>query len=91
MLTREPPVGSADRDDDKYQKRTPREIFSRWSRRFYKPAARPFYKRTWFQVVSAVVLFVLFMYFMASLGRSSSKDNPMLNMDMNPNIINHEN
>lgn len=90
LLTREPPVGSSDRDDNKYQRKTPREIFNRWSRRFYAPAARPFYRKTWFHVVFGVFVFLFIIYIMSTVGRSSSNDNPMLDMELNPNIINHE-
>lgn len=31
LLSREPPIG-IDRDENKYKRRTPAEIFSRWSR-----------------------------------------------------------
>jgi len=90
LLAREPPIGAADRDDNKYQRRTPREIFSRWSRRFYRPTVRPFYKKTWFHIACGIFLFLLIIYLMAALGRHSSGENSMLDMNMNPNIINHE-
>lgn len=32
LLQREQPIGAADRDDNKYKRKTPQEIFSRWSR-----------------------------------------------------------
>uniref|UniRef100_A0A336M4K7 Zinc finger protein-like 1 homolog n=1 Tax=Culicoides sonorensis TaxID=179676 RepID=A0A336M4K7_CULSO len=90
LLAREPPIGSSDRDDNKYQRRTPREIFSRWSRRFYAPASRPFYRRTWFQILAGILIFIFVIYLMASIGRRTSSSNPMLDMDMNPNLIQHE-
>lgn len=35
LLSREPPIG-LDRDENKYKRRTPAEVFSRWSRYRYK-------------------------------------------------------
>lgn len=32
LLSRESPIGGSDRDDNKYKRRTPAEIFNRWSR-----------------------------------------------------------
>jgi len=71
LLHRESPIGGSDSDDNKYKRRTPAEIFNRWSRRFYAPTSRPPWRRTWFAVLSAIVLFVLVIWIMATLGRRS--------------------
>lgn len=70
LLPRQSPIGGTDRDDNKYRRRTPAEIFSRWSRRFYAPSSRPPWKRTWFLVLSGLFIFILMIYLMASFGRS---------------------
>ncbi|KAL5285359.1 ZFPL1 family protein [Megaselia abdita] len=72
LLPRQSPIGAVDRDDNKYQRRTPAEIFSRWSRRFYAPSSRPPWRRTWFLVTSGVVAFLFVIYLMAMWGRSTS-------------------
>lgn len=72
LLPRQSPIGAVDRDDNKYKRKTPAEIFSRWSRRFYAPSSRPPWRRTWFLVTSGVLAFLLIIYFMAMWGRSSS-------------------
>ncbi|XP_037026323.1 zinc finger protein-like 1 homolog [Bradysia coprophila] len=71
-LPRQSPIGGSDRDDNKYKKRTPAEIFSRWSRRLYSPSSRPPWRRTWFIVLASILIFVLVIYVMATLGRSST-------------------
>jgi len=74
-LLREGPVGrSSDRDDNKYKRKTPQEIFSRWSRQFYSPAARPPWRRTWFVATFGVVLFVSLIYLMYHFGRATTED-----------------
>ncbi|KAH8284371.1 hypothetical protein KR018_010609 [Drosophila ironensis] len=72
LLPRQPPIGGTDRDDNKYQRRSPAELLSRWTRRWYAPSSRPPWRRTWFIVVSGMLTFVLFIYLMAWLGRGSS-------------------
>jgi hypothetical protein len=75
-LLREGPVGRSDRndrDDNKYRK-TPQEIFSRWSRQFYSPASRPPWRRTWFTVVVGVLLFLSVIYLMYHFGRAESEE-----------------
>ncbi|XP_031620215.1 zinc finger protein-like 1 homolog [Contarinia nasturtii] len=74
LLSREPPIGGVDRDENKYKRRTPAEIFSRWSRRLYVPPSRPLLRRTWFIVLSGFVIFVFIIYIMASLGRRNNND-----------------
>lgn len=74
LLPRVSPIGGSDRDDNKYKKRTPAEIFSRWSRRFYAPSSRPPWRRTWFIVLSGVIIFGLIVYMMAILGRRQTSD-----------------
>jgi len=72
LLPRQSPIGGTDRDDNKYQRRTPAELFSRWTRRFYAPSSRPPWRRTWFLVTAGIFAFVLFVYLMAWLGRGRS-------------------
>lgn len=69
LLARESPIGGSDRDDNKYKRRTPQEIFSRWSRRFYAPSSKPPWRRTWFLVLSGCIGFVCIIYVFATLGR----------------------
>ncbi|CAO1441181.1 unnamed protein product [Diamesa hyperborea] len=75
-LLREPPIGSnsADRDDNKYKRKTPQEIFSRWSRRLYSPAAKPPWKRTWVVVVMGITVFCSILYVMYYFGRVSEDE-----------------
>ncbi|EDW16346.1 zinc finger protein-like 1 homolog [Drosophila mojavensis] len=72
LLPRQPPIGGTDRDDNKYQRRSPAELFSRWTRRFYAPSSRPPWRRTWFLVLSGILAFILFVYIMAVLGRGGN-------------------
>ncbi|XP_037943701.1 zinc finger protein-like 1 homolog [Teleopsis dalmanni] len=74
LLPRQPPIGGTDRDENKYKRRTPAEIFARWSRRFYAPSSRPPWRRTWFLVLSGITAFIVIIYIMAVLGRSGSDD-----------------
>ncbi|KAL7730329.1 hypothetical protein ACLKA6_016575 [Drosophila palustris] len=74
LLPRQSPIGGTDRDENKYQRRTPAELFSRWTRRFYAPSSRPPWRRTWFLVLSGILAFVMFVYLMALLGRGSGND-----------------
>lgn len=74
LLPRQSPIGGTDRDENKYARRTPAEIFSRWSRRFYAPSSRPPWRRTWFLVLSGVLAFVVLIYLMALFGRGGSDD-----------------
>ncbi|XP_053698094.1 zinc finger protein-like 1 homolog [Sabethes cyaneus] len=69
LLQRESPIGASDRDDNKYKRRTPQEILSRWSRRFYAPASKPPWRRTWFLVLSGCIGFICILYVLATLGR----------------------
>lgn len=88
LLPRQSPIGGTDRDDNKYQRRTPAELFSRWTRRFYAPSSRPPWRRTWFLVLSGIVAFIMFVYLMALLGRGSgndSLDSSWNNPNPNPN------
>lgn len=79
---------TVDRDDNKYKRKTPRlqEIFSRWSRRLYSPAARPPWRRTWFLVLSGFVIFTTIIYLMYVFGRSGTGIDEMLDMKNNPNL-----
>uniref|UniRef100_U5EWY3 Zinc finger protein-like 1 homolog n=1 Tax=Corethrella appendiculata TaxID=1370023 RepID=U5EWY3_9DIPT len=88
LLVRESPIGS-DRDENKYKRRTPQEIFSRWSRRLYAPTAKPIWRKTWFLVLSGFLGFILLIYIMATLGRNNTENDPMFDMNLNPNIM-HE-
>lgn len=76
-LLREGPVGRSsdrnDRDDNKYRK-TPQEIFSRWSRQFYSPASRPPWRRTWFTVVFGMTIFLSVIYLMYHFGRADTDE-----------------
>ncbi|XP_055607615.1 zinc finger protein-like 1 homolog [Uranotaenia lowii] len=81
LLPRESPIGGSDRDDNKYKRRTPAEIFSRWSRRFYAPSSRPPWRRTWFLVVSGMLGFVCIMYVLATLGRRSQDSDDLGDAD----------
>ncbi|XP_050317327.1 zinc finger protein-like 1 homolog isoform X1 [Bactrocera neohumeralis] len=74
LLPRQSPIGGTDRDENKYKRRTPSEIFSRWSRRFYAPSSRPPWRRTWFLVISGVLAFLVLIYLMALLGRGSDNE-----------------
>ncbi|ALC47418.1 CG5382 [Drosophila busckii] len=88
LLPRQTPIGGTDRDDNKYQRRSPAELFSRWTRRFYAPSSRPPWRRTWFLVLSGILGFVMFIYLMALLGRggsSSNDDDGWNNPNPNPN------
>lgn len=69
LLARESPIGGSDRDDNKYKRRTPQEIFSRWSRRLYAPSSKPPWRRTWFLVLSGCLGFVCIIYVLATFGR----------------------
>lgn len=69
LLARESPIGSSDRDDNKYRRKTPLELVNRWTRRFYSPSSRPPWRRTWFLVLAGVLMFLLLIYVMAKLGR----------------------
>lgn len=69
LLARESPIGAADRDDNKYKRRTPQEIFSRWSRRLYAPSSKPPWRRTWFLVLGGCIGFVCIIYVLSILGR----------------------
>jgi hypothetical protein len=74
-LLREPPVGrSIDRDDNKYKRRTPQEIFSRWSRQFNSPASRSPFKRRSFLIAGGFLLFVFIIFLMYHFGRSGDDD-----------------
>ncbi|XP_055373681.1 zinc finger protein-like 1 homolog [Condylostylus longicornis] len=74
LLSRQSSNGLTDRDDNKYRRRTPAEIFSRWSRRFYAPSSRPPWRRTWFLVLLGFLSFIIIVYVMAHFGRSSSSN-----------------
>uniref|UniRef100_A0A182IUE4 Zinc finger protein-like 1 homolog n=1 Tax=Anopheles atroparvus TaxID=41427 RepID=A0A182IUE4_ANOAO len=67
LLSREQPIGGSDRDDNKYKRRTPHEIFSRWSRRLYAPSARPICRKYWFLVVTGLIAIVCIVYIMAEI------------------------
>jgi hypothetical protein len=74
LLSREAPIGrSSDRDENKYLRRkTPQEIFSRWSRQFYSPSSRPPYRRTWFIILSGFCTFLALLYIMYHFGRNGN-------------------
>ncbi|XP_050071408.1 zinc finger protein-like 1 homolog [Anopheles maculipalpis] len=74
LLAREPPIGGSDRDDNKYKRRTPKEIFSRWSRRLYAPSARPVWRKTWFLVATGLLGFVCIVYVMATISRGGEDE-----------------
>lgn len=74
-----------DRDENKYKRKSPQEIFNRWSRRFYSPAARPPWRRTWFVVVMGFSIFFLVIYLMYVFGRSGDEDGHLA-MKNNPNL-----
>jgi len=74
LLYRESPIGGSDRDDNKYKRKTPQEIFSRWSRQFYSPAASPPWRRTWFLAIVGILLFISVIYLMYHFGRSESDE-----------------
>lgn len=86
LLPRQTPIGGSDRDDNKYKRRTPAEIFSRWSRRFYAPSSRPPWRRTWFIVLMSIIIFVLIIYLLAKYGRNSQSNDAFWSIDNNPNI-----
>ncbi|CAG9807065.1 unnamed protein product [Chironomus riparius] len=65
---------NSDRDDNKYKRKTPQEIFSRWSRQFYAPSARPPWRKKWFLGLIAFLLFILIIYVMYHFGRSESDE-----------------
>ncbi|XP_030369225.1 zinc finger protein-like 1 homolog [Scaptodrosophila lebanonensis] len=87
LLPRQSPIGGPDRDENKYKRRTPAELFSRWTRRFYAPSSRPPWRRTWFLVTSGIVGFIVLIYIMAVIGRSDSNslDDSWNNPNPNPN------
>ncbi|XP_054733350.1 zinc finger protein-like 1 homolog [Anastrepha obliqua] len=88
LLPRQSPIGGTDRDENKYKRRTPSEIFSRWSRRFYAPSSRPPWRRTWFLVLSGVLLFLVLIYLMSIFGRgdgSNSLEDSWNDPNPNPN------
>lgn len=89
LISRQSPIGSVDRDDNKYKRRTPAEIFSRWSRRFYAPSSRPPWRRTWFTVLMGILTFVLVIYLLAAFGRSGSSDSEW-DVHQNPNPKHYE-
>jgi hypothetical protein len=73
-----------DRDENKYKRKSPQEIFNRWSRRLYSPAARPPWRRTWFIVSMGFSIFFLVIYLMYVFGRTGSdgqKPDPNLHYD----------
>lgn len=74
LLARESPIGASDRDDNKYKRRTPQEIFSRWSRRLYAPSSKPPWRRTWFLVLGGCIGFICIIYVLATLGRRGGDD-----------------
>lgn len=75
-----------DRDENKYKRKTPQEIFNRWTRRMYSPSARPPWRRTWFLVLSGFVIFSTIIYLMYVFGRRSGSVDDMLDMKNNPNL-----
>lgn len=87
LLPRQSPIGGTDRDDNKYKRRTPAEIFSRWSRRFYAPSSRPPWRRTWFLVLSGILTFIIIIYLMAFFGRGLSTDSSEDSWNNNPNPV----
>uniref|UniRef100_A0A1L8DT09 Zinc finger protein-like 1 homolog n=1 Tax=Nyssomyia neivai TaxID=330878 RepID=A0A1L8DT09_9DIPT len=88
LLAREPPIGAADRDENKYKRRPVGELVNRWTRRLYSPSSRPPWRRTWFICLSGLLVFVLVIYVMAKVGRSGNSDG-FFELDQNPNI-NHD-
>ncbi|XP_055678689.1 zinc finger protein-like 1 homolog [Lutzomyia longipalpis] len=85
LLAREPPIGAADRDENKYKRRPIGEIVNRWTRRLYSPTSRPPWRRTWFICLSGLLVFVLVIYVMAKVGRSGNSDG-FFDINSNPNI-----
>lgn len=48
-------------------------------RRLYSPSSRPPWRRTWFIILASIVIFILVIYIMATLGRSSTDvDDPFI-------------
>lgn len=48
-------------------------------RRLYSPSSRPPWRRTWFIILASILIFVLVIYVMATLGRSSTEvDDPFM-------------
>lgn len=85
LLGRESPIGSSDRDENKYKRKTPLELLMRWSRRFYSPSSRPPWRRTWFLVLVGIFLFLLLIYIMAKLGRGGDDENGSFEEDFRHN------
>lgn len=56
-------------------------------RRFYAPSSRPPWRRTWFVVLVAIILFGLVVYMMAILGRRSNVD--IDDVDENNQFLQH--
>lgn len=76
-----PNIVNVDRDDNKYKKKTLQEIFSRWSRQFYSPASRPPWKRKYFIVISAFIMFFMLIYVMYHFGRSGDDEMNSIHYD----------
>uniref|UniRef100_A0A0K8TLZ4 Zinc finger protein-like 1 homolog n=1 Tax=Tabanus bromius TaxID=304241 RepID=A0A0K8TLZ4_TABBR len=79
-------IGGLDRDDNKYKRRTPAEIFSRWSRRLYAPSSRPPWRRTWFMVLVGFLIFALIIILMFNFGRRSISNDDDWDINNNPNL-----
>lgn len=75
-----------DDDDNKYQRRAPQEIYSRWSRRLYTPLMKPVWRKSLFVVVLALLGFVCMMYFMAAYEKVSKMDMKLNRISANPNM-----
>lgn len=74
-LLREAPIGrSSDRDDNKYKRKTPQEVFARWSRQFYAPSSRPPWKKKWFLVLIGCLMFISIIYLMYHFGRTGDNE-----------------
>lgn len=79
---------NSDRDDKKYHRRTFREILNRFYLRLVAPAPRSIFGRPWIRNLLIFILFVVFIYLVATLGRQSAHNDPML-QHQDPNPPNH--
>lgn len=71
-------------DDKKYHRRTLREILHRFYLRLFAPSPRSIFGRPWIRNLLIFILFILFIYLVATLGRQSANNDPMLQIQ-NPN------
>lgn len=73
LLARNSVSLGADRDDNKYKRRTPQEIFFKFKRQFFNsPASRSPLKRKWFLTLFGFSIFFVVIYLMYHFGRADS-------------------